>query len=101
KKRRLVPVSFLAATLIIAASGQTTRFATDVYPIFEKAGCEGCHNPNGVAAATRLHFPESGAKLEQIETFGESLAQLVDARDPDNSLLLKKPTNRIPHTGGR
>src|SRR5437867_6581239 len=101
KKRRLVILPFLAATMIIAAHGQTTRFAADVYPIFEKAGCEGCHNPNGVAAATRLHFPEQGAKPEEIEAFGASLAQLVDAQDPENSLLLNKPTNRIPHTGGR
>ena len=66
----------------------------------EKAACRSCHNPDGVASATRLHFPEPDAAPEQIEAFGRSLVVLVDRDKPDSSLLLNKPTNRIPHAGG-
>ena len=66
----------------------------------EKAACRSCHNPDGVASPTRLHFPEPDAAPEKIEAFGRSLVILVDRERPDNSLLLKKPTNRIPHAGG-
>ena len=35
-----------------------------------------------------------------IEAFGRSLVVLVDREHPDSSLLLNKPTNRMPHAGG-
>src|SRR4051812_47991362 len=91
----------LLFTLIpLATKAQTLSFAETVYPVLEKAGCAACHNPNGVASATRVHFPEAGASAEQIDAFGKSLVALVDRDQPSNSLLLKKPTKRIAHGGG-
>ena len=66
----------------------------------EAAACASCHNPEGVASATRLQFPDSGATPERIEAFGRSLVALVNQKAPAESLLLKKPTNRTPHAGG-
>jgi hypothetical protein len=101
KRRLFLLVLICGAALLVAGRSQSSRFSQDLYPILEKAGCEGCHNPNGVASATRLHFPQPGASPDVIEAFGISLSALVDPSNPDNSLLLMKPTNRIPHTGGR
>src|ERR1022692_1853645 len=81
-------------------AAQTGPFASGLYPILEKASCRNCHNRDGVASATRLHFPESDAPSSQIEAFGKSLIVLVDPQHPDQSLLLRKPTNRIQHAGG-
>jgi len=75
-------------------------FAEKVYPILEKAECRMCHNDNGVSSATRLKFPPSEAKTEAIEIFGLKLSALVDRQNVTQSLLLNKPTMRIPHTGG-
>jgi Protein of unknown function (DUF1592)/Protein of unknown function (DUF1588)/Protein of unknown function (DUF1587)/Protein of unknown function (DUF1595)/Protein of unknown function (DUF1585) len=100
-KRLFLLVTICGAALLVAGRSQSSRFSKDLYPILEKAGCEGCHNPNGVASATRLHFPQPGASPDAIEAFGASLSVLVDASNPENSLLLMKPTNRIAHTGGR
>src|SRR5207247_5542656 len=75
-------------------------FSRTVYPIFENAQCRGCHTDDGVASATRLHFPEPNASPEEIDAFGITLAALVDRADPDRSLLINKPTNRVRHTGG-
>ena len=83
-----------------SVSAQKEPFATGLYPVFEKAGCRNCHNPDGVASATRLHFPEPDAPSSAIEAFGKSLVVLVDRDHPDQSLLLRKPTKRIPHSGG-
>jgi hypothetical protein len=47
-----------------------------------------------------VHFPEADAPAAQIEAFGKSLVVVVDRDHPDQSLLLRKPTNRIPHSGG-
>ncbi|MGH9854729.1 MAG: DUF1587 domain-containing protein, partial [Blastocatellia bacterium] len=82
------------------APAQEASFSKTLYPALEKAACRSCHNPDGVASATRLQFPEPDASPEQIEAFGKSLIELVDRNRPEESLLLKKPTNRIPHAGG-
>jgi Protein of unknown function (DUF1592)/Protein of unknown function (DUF1588)/Protein of unknown function (DUF1587)/Protein of unknown function (DUF1595)/Protein of unknown function (DUF1585) len=85
----------------IAFAADTSTFSKSIYPIFEEAGCRGCHNPDGVASATRLHFPEQSAPADRIEAFGRALVVLVDQKAPENSLLLRKPTARIPHAGGQ
>jgi Protein of unknown function (DUF1592)/Protein of unknown function (DUF1588)/Protein of unknown function (DUF1595)/Protein of unknown function (DUF1587)/Protein of unknown function (DUF1585) len=85
-----------------AQSGPTDPafFATKLYPVLQEARCSGCHAQDGVASATRLHFPAKDATQAQIEDFGLSLSLLVDRTDASNSLLLRKPTKTIPHTGG-
>src|SRR6476661_6469027 len=75
-------------------------FVDSVYPALLKAGCNRCHNPDGVASATRLHFPEEEAARERITAFGDSLVELVDRSNPAKSILFNKPTNRIKHSGG-
>ena len=98
----IVFVSMMAAPRPAAQSGAPDPmfFQTQVFPVFEAAKCSGCHSPSGVASATRLHFPDSGATPAQIQAFGLSLAHLVDRADPSKSLLLTKPTNVSRHTGG-
>jgi hypothetical protein len=76
-------------------------FSDRVYPALERAGCRSCHNPDGVASATQLQFPEAGVAEDRIEVFGKSLVAFVDRDRPAESLLLNKPTNRIAHTGGQ
>jgi hypothetical protein len=85
---------------LLNAQAQEILFSDKVYPIFEKVGCRSCHNFEGVASATRLHFPDQDAAKDRIEAFGKSLVELVDRADPEKSILLLKPTNRIAHSGG-
>jgi hypothetical protein len=65
-----------------------------------KANCRACHTADGVASATRLHLPETDATPAKIEAFGKSLVRFVDREHPESSLLLRKPTARMPHAGG-
>jgi hypothetical protein len=90
----------LVGSLVAVAAAQDGSFAEAVFPVFEKAECRSCHNPDGVASVTRLQFPEPGTSVARLEAFGKSLVALVDQKQPDKSLLLNKPTNRIPHAGG-
>jgi Protein of unknown function (DUF1592)/Protein of unknown function (DUF1588)/Protein of unknown function (DUF1595)/Protein of unknown function (DUF1587)/Protein of unknown function (DUF1585) len=102
----LVGVAILAAAVsprrVVAQQpgAAPISFSRTLYPIFEAAQCRGCHSDDGVASATRLHFPEANASPDDIEAFGVTLAALVDRDDPSRSLLLNKPTNRERHTGG-
>ena len=95
-RRCIAALVFTAATL----TAQTNSFETGLYQVMEKASCRICHNADGVASATRLHIPDADAPAAKIAAFGNSLVVLVDRDHPENSLLLQKPTARIPHTGG-
>src|SRR3954469_3405858 len=90
----------LGACAAVATAAETTSFSKTVYPAFEEAACRNCHTSDGVASATRLHFPDVGATVERTESFGKSLVKLVNAQTPAASLLLQKPTNRVAHAGG-
>src|SRR5438094_5937142 len=90
----------LAVFVLCPLWAQEAPFGAGLYQVMEKAACRSCHNPDGVASPTRLHFPEPDAAPERIEAFGRSLVILIDRDKPDGSLLLNKPTNRIPHAGG-
>jgi hypothetical protein len=97
---------WLALPFVLAGGSPTTSaqppvsFAEKLYPVLQKAGCPMCHNPEGVASATRLRFPEEGAAKDKVDAFGRSLVELVDRQNPDDSILFKKPTARIKHSGG-
>ncbi len=80
--------------------GQTESFQQGAYAVLEKAGCAACHNSDGVAAGTRLLFPEGNPAPAKIEAFGRSLVTLVDRLEPSKSLLFEKPTQRVAHVGG-
>ena len=45
--------------------------------------------------------PSRARPADRVEAFGKSLVALVDQKTPENSLLLRKPTARIPHAGGQ
>jgi len=96
---RKLSIVFLLFPIGVWAQGGS--FGTGLYPVLEKATCRNCHNRDGVASATRLHFPDADAPAAKIEAFGKSLVILVDREHPDQSLLLRKPTNRIQHAGGQ
>ena len=83
-----------------AARAQTPDFRRDVFPILERHNCRGCHNVSGVASGTRLHFPPDASSPTAVDAFGYSLIELVNRDRPLESILLRKPTNRVQHTGG-
>ena len=87
--KRSILIVLASATCAWQAPGQTT-FVSTLYPIMERAGCRNCHNLNGVASATRLHFPDEDAPLSRVEVFGRSLVDLVNRENPEQSLLVSK-----------
>ncbi len=102
---RFARVLFAALTPIVLWAGSVEEdralFVDEVYPIFERAQCRLCHDDNGIATATRVQFPPEEARPERLLQFGYSLRAVIDAEKPSESLLLAKPTQKIPHTGGQ
>ncbi len=91
----------LLALLAANSRAAEMKFADSLYPVLQKANCRNCHVDGGIASATRLHFPELDATVDQVESFGRSLTPLVNREQPEASLLFLKPTNREKHTGGK
>ena len=64
--QRFIPAA-LAGLCLLPLGGQDDAasrpgyFTRNLYPVLEKAGCRACHNVDGVASATRLHFPDEDA----------------------------------------
>ncbi|MBI4909462.1 MAG: DUF1592 domain-containing protein [Acidobacteria bacterium] len=94
---RTILLTLLVSVPVTAA----IDFVKDVYPVLDRAGCANCHKDTGVASPTRLHFPEEKVSTEELQGFGLSLKTFVDAAAPEKSLLSNKPTQRVPHAGGR
>ena len=90
----------LCALMPANLPGEEAYFVERLYPLMEAAQCNLCHNDNGVASGTLLEFPGPQADAEQITAFGLKLLDLVDREQPDQSLLILKPTNREEHSGG-
>jgi mono/diheme cytochrome c family protein len=88
------------ALLLTVPLAAQPDFRATVWPVLEKAQCRQCHNDNGVASTTRLQFPGQDAADARIQAFGLSLRRLVDASRPEESPLLRKPSNRTAHGGG-
>lgn len=98
--REFATVLIFLCFAFVPGDAQERPFGDRAFQVLEKAACRSCHNPDGVASVTRLHFPEADAPSEEIERFGNSLAVLVNRDQPAESLILKKPTNKTPHAGG-
>ena len=93
-------VLFACMTGLHAAAQTSDAFTTNVYPMLQRANCRSCHIEGGLAGSTRLRFPAADATADVIDQFGRGLASLVDRHAPEQSVLLRKPTNRQKHTGG-
>ena len=95
-----VAVGLLWLMAAVCRAQSVDVFREKLYPALEKAQCRLCHNDNGVASRTRLQFPPENSAPQEIGAFALRLSRLVDRQHPEESLLFRKPTNRIQHTGG-
>ncbi len=85
---RSIVAAFAFASIAVAETAASGVFA--------KGACAGCHNPDGVASATRLKF--ASAEHADAPEIGPGL---IDRQNPSQSLLVRKPTGQVAHAGGR
>jgi hypothetical protein len=80
-----------------------SSFRNHVIPVLTKAGCNSgaCHGAaagkNGLALTLRGYDPEADYNTLTRQAEGRR----VNALDPGRSLLLLKPTEAVPHLGGK
>ncbi len=101
-----VVISHIQASALVVVRERNNRdenysFATDVAPIFSRMGCNasGCHGALNGQAGFKLSLfgydPESD--YQAIVKGGRR----VNLENPEESLILQKPSFSIPHGGGQ
>ena len=90
-------------TVSQVAEPQPVSFRWETLAILTKQGCNSgsCHGkPNG-RGALELSLNAFDSKLDERSLVRGSFVRFTEPLVPEQSLLLKKPTLRIPHGGGK
>ena len=85
-----------------AAEEPPISFVQDVMPIFTKAGCNagGCHGSSRGKDGFRLSLFGYDPDGDHFRLTREAITRRINLALPEESLVLEKSTNRVPHTGG-
>lgn len=85
-----------------AAKSGPPRFLTDVMPVLTKAGCNqgACHGAASGKGGFKLTLLGYDPELDYETITRAQGARRVTPAEPENSLLLRKPTLRVAHRGG-
>ncbi len=96
-KARAVPVRVSRAQ-----EDRPVSFTHDVMPIFTKASCNtgGCHGASRGKDGFRLSLFGYDPDGDYFRLTREAIGRRINLAVPEESLLLEKALNKVPHTGG-
>lgn len=79
------------------------NFPNEIVPVFTKLGCNsgGCHGKSGGQNGFRLSLLGFEPTEDYEHLVKEGRGRRLFPGSPDESLLLKKATNSVPHGGGQ
>jgi len=86
-----------------AAKDRPISFKVDVMPVFMKAGCNSgsCHGAARGKDGFRLSLFGFDPDGDYQRLTRELAGRRINTALPQESLLLEKPTGKVPHTGGK
>ena len=84
------------------AGAKPPRFATEVIPALTKAGCNmgGCHGAAQGKGGFKLSLQGYDPEADYEAITRAAGARRVSPAQPENSLILRKPTMAVSHKGG-
>ncbi len=85
-----------------AKAEEPISFVKDVMPVFTKAGCNtgGCHGSSRGKDGFRLSLFGYDPDGDHFRLTREAIARRINLALPEESLVLEKAINKVPHTGG-
>jgi hypothetical protein len=85
-----------------AESTETVSFRRHVMPLLGRLGCNGraCHGSFKGQGGFRLSLFGYDFQADHAALTGGARPR-IDVQHPDDSLILKKPTRKLPHRGGK
>src|SRR5438105_11115777 len=98
---RLV-VSLLVPMISSLSAAEKLSFTNDIVPIFTKSGCanSNCHGSMHGKAGFKLSLFGYEPELDYQALTKDSNGRRIDFKNPELSLVLRKPSFAIPHGGG-
>lgn len=96
-KNLVVPV-----TVTRSKEAEAVSFTKDVMPVLTKTGCNtgGCHGASRGKDGFHLSLFGYDPDDDHYRLTREAIGRRVNLALPEESLLLEKAINRVPHTGG-
>ena len=78
-------------------------FRNHVVPVMTKAGCNSgaCHGALAGKGGLKLSLRGYDKEADHFVLTRQALARRVDRQEPAKSLMLLKPTRKLPHGGGK
>jgi hypothetical protein len=97
------PLAPISSRFAAGISKETPSFQRHVVPLLGKLGCNGraCHGSFQGRGGFRLSLFGYDFKMDHDALLANEDGARVDVHNPDASLILQKPTMRIPHDGGK
>jgi len=105
-------IGLVVLNVLAAAGSEVTRpgesrtrvvsFRNDVMPVLSKAGCNSgpCHGNQNGKASFKLSLRGEDPAWDYQAMTRDMLARRIDVMDPEESLILLKPTTQLAHEGG-
>src|SRR5262245_2735958 len=95
-------VLLLAPTIPTLTASEQLSFTNDIVPIFTKSGCanSNCHGSIRGQAGFKLSLFGYEPQLDYQAVVKDLDGRRIDRKNPQQSLILRKPTLAIPHGGG-
>jgi hypothetical protein len=103
------PIASFAAALAIflafvpSTHGDPPSFRNDVMAVLSKSGCNQgtCHGNQSGKGGFKLSLRGQDPEFDLLSLSRDSHARRIDPLHPEESLILLKPTAKIPHEGGQ
>jgi hypothetical protein len=104
--RRLLPLVPALALLLTpgpAGADEPVSFRNEVMAVLSRAGCNQgtCHGNLNGKGGFRLSLRGFDPAFDFASLTRDALGRRTDRHRPDESLILQKPTGRVPHEGGQ
>ncbi len=92
----------LPVTVANLAAPRPVSFVRDVMPVLSRVGCNAgtCHGSAKGKNGFKLSLRGYDLAFDHAQLIDDLAGRRFNRADPDQSLMLLKPTNAVPHEGG-
>src|SRR5947207_11837830 len=99
---RVMALTILTVFLPALAAADEVTFRNGVMAVLSKAGCNAgaCHGNKSGKAGFKLSLRGQDPDVDYLTLTRDTFARRTNTIEPDQSLILLKPTTQIPHEGG-
>ncbi len=95
-------IALLVLAPIASAAERPVSFSNDVMAVLSRSGCNAgaCHGNLNGRGGFRLSLRGDDPEADRVALTRGQFGRRADVLNPDESLLLKKASGRVPHEGG-